>query len=122
MDSKLTKPVEKLKKSATEYADLRIDEVKLKTAKGLSVTLHKLLLTLLFLSIGGMVLTTAAFGLILLIGQMTGNYAVGAFIVAAVLLLLLIILVLLRKKLFINGLIRMFIGLFFEEKDEDEED
>ena len=122
MDSKLTKPVEKLKKSATEYADLRIDEVKLKTAKGLSVTLHKLLLTLLFLSIGGMVLTTAAFGLILLIGQMTGNYALGAFIVAAVLLLLLIILVLLRKKLFINGLIRMFIGLFFEEKDEDEED
>ena len=79
-------------------------------------------MTLLFLSIGGMVLTTAAFGLILLIGQMTGNYAVGAFIVAAVLLLLLIILVLLRKKLFINGLIRMFIGLFFEEKDEDEED
>ena len=122
MDSRLTKPVEKLQKSASEYVDLRIDEVKLKTAKGLSVTLHKLLLTLLFLSIGGMVLTTAAFGLILLIGQMTGNYALGAFIVAAVLLLLLIILVLLRKKLFINGLIRMFIGLFFEEKDEDEED
>ena len=50
------------------------------------------------------------------------NYALGAFLVSAFFLVLLIVLVLLSKKLFINGLVKMFIGLFFEEKDEEEED
>ena len=121
MDSRLTQPVEEFGKSAGEYIDLRIEELKLKTAKGLSVTLHRILLAVLFLSLGGIVLTTAAFG-ILLIGQLMHNYALGAFLVSAFFLVLLIVLVLLRKKLFINGLVKMFIGLFFEEKDEEEED
>ena len=82
MDSRLTQPVEEFGKSAGEYIDLRIDELKLKTAKGLSVTLHRILLAVLFLSLGGILL----------------------------------------PKLFINGLVKMFIGLFFEEKDEEEED
>lgn len=122
MDSRLTKPAEDFGKSAREYIDLRIDELKLKTAKGLSVTLHRLLLTVLFLSLGGLVLTTAAFGCILLIGKLMDNYALGAFIVAAFFLVLLIVLVLLRKKLFINGMVKMFIGLFFEAKDKEDEE
>lgn len=122
MDSRLTQPVEEFGKSAGEYIDLKIEELKLKTAKGLSVTLHRILLAVLFLSLGGIVLTTAAFGCILLIGQLMHNYALGAFLVSAFFLVLLIVLVLLRKKLFINGLVKMFIGLFFEEKDEEEED
>lgn len=122
MDSDLTRPARKLGESASEYVDLKVDELKLKTAKGLSVTLNRILLAVLFLSLGGLVLTTAAFGLILLIGQLTGNYAVGAFIVAAFFLILLILLVLLRKKLFINGLVRMFMGLFFEKESEEEEE
>ena len=120
MDSRLTQPVEEFGESAGEYIDLRIDELKLKTAKGLSV--HRILLAVLFLSLGGIVLTPAAFGCILLIGQLMHNYALGAFLVSAFFLVLLIVLVLLRKKLFINGLVKMFIGLFFEEKDEEEED
>ncbi|MGN0190729.1 MAG: hypothetical protein ACI39U_03655 [Candidatus Cryptobacteroides sp.] len=122
MEDRLIKPAQELGKSTSEYVDLKIDELKLKTARGLSVTLHRILLAVLFLSLGGLVLITAAFGCILLIGQLTGNYAVGAFIVSAFFLVLLILLVLLRKKLFINGLVRMFIGLFFEEKAEEVEE
>ena len=37
--SDFTRPVEDLGQKTTEYIDLRIDELKLKTAKGLSLTL-----------------------------------------------------------------------------------
>ena len=44
-----TRPVEELGKEASEYIDLRIDDLKLTTAKGLSMTLSKLLYMLLVL-------------------------------------------------------------------------
>ena len=116
METDFIKPAEDLGKSVVEYTDMKIDELKLRTAKGLSVTLHKVILTILFLSIGGIVMTAAAFGGILLIGDLIGSYAAGAFIVSAFFLLVLVVLYLLRNKLFINGLVKMFIRLFFEEK------
>ena len=75
--------LEDLGKSATEYADLKIDDLKLRTAKGLSVTLNKIILTILFLTIVGIIITSAAFGGIVLIGKLIGSYAGGAFIVSA---------------------------------------
>lgn len=115
MDRHFSKPAEDLAASATEYIDLKVDEVKLRTAKGLSVTLNSLLLSFTFLSLGSIVLMSIAFGLVLLLGDIIGSYAAGAFIVAAFFLLLIFILFLLRKKLFINGLVKMFVRLFFEE-------
>ena len=38
-----TRPVQDLGKEASDYIDLRIDDLKLRTAKGLSMTLSKLL-------------------------------------------------------------------------------
>ena len=115
MKSDFMNSLEELGKSATEYADLKIDDLKLRTAKGLSVTLNRIILAVLFLSIAGIVLTSAAFGGILLIGKLIGSYAGGAFIVSAFFLLVLIALYLLRDRLFLNSLVKMFIRLFFED-------
>ena len=116
MDSRFTRPAEDFAKSAAEYIDLKVDEVKLRTAKGLSITLNQILLATLFLSLGSIVLMAAAFGGVLLLGDLVGSYAAGAFIVAGVFLLIMGILFQLRKKLFLNGFVRMFINLFFDEE------
>ena len=116
MDREFIRPAEDLGKSIVEYTDLKIDDLKLRTAKGLSVTLNKVILTILFLSIGSIVMMAAAFGGVLLIGDLIGSYAAGAFIVAGFFLLVVLVVYLLRDKMFLGGLVRMFIRLFFEEK------
>ncbi len=117
MDSPLIKSAEELVSGTAEYVNIKIDDLKLRTAKALSVTLDKLLLSIVFLTLGGIVLMALAFGGVLLIGKLLGNYAAGAFIVAAFFLLVMLVLFFLRKKLFLNGLVRMFIGLFFEDEE-----
>lgn len=115
MDTHFTRTAEDFAQRASEYIDLKIDDIKLRTAKGLSITLNRILLAILFLSLSSIVLTASAFGGILLIGDLIGSYAAGAFIVAGIFLLITCVLFLMRKKLFLNGFVRMFIRLFFDE-------
>ena len=117
MESRLTKPAEDLASGTADYVNLKIDELKLRTVKGLSVALNRILLSVLFLTLGSIVLMAASFGTILLIGRLIGNYAAGAFIVAAFFLILIVVLYLLRDRLFINGLVRMFVRLFFDDNE-----
>lgn len=51
MMSEFTKPVEDLGRNTADYVEARIDDLKLRTAKGLSLTLGKLLYMLLVLFI-----------------------------------------------------------------------
>ena len=113
--SDFTRPVEDLGQKTTEYIDLRVDELKLKTAKGLSLTLSKLLYMLLVLFVVSIIMISIAVGGVMWIGEMVGSYAGGAAIVAAFFLLVLGVLVLLRKRLFRNTFVPLFIDLFFEE-------
>ncbi len=117
----LTRPVEELSDSVKEYADLRLDDLKLRTAKGLSLTLSRLLAMILVIFAFSIVLLSLAFGLALLLGKAIGSYAGGAFIVAGFFLLVTIVLVALRKRLFVDSFVKMFIGIFFDEKEEEEE-
>ncbi|MGM9737883.1 MAG: hypothetical protein ACI3ZT_05665 [Candidatus Cryptobacteroides sp.] len=119
MDKEFTRPAEDLGRSAAEYIDLKIDEIKLRTAKGLSVTLNRILLAFVFLCLGSIVMTALAFGGVLLLGDIIGSYSAGAFIVAAFFALLAFLLWLVRKKLFLNGLIQLFVRLFFEDSGEE---
>jgi len=114
--SDFTRPVEDLGQKTTEYIDLRVDELKLKTAKGLSLTLSKLLYMLLVLFVVSIIMISIAVGGVMWIGELVDSYAGGAAIVAAFFLLVLGILVLLRKRLFRNTFVPLFIDLFFEEK------
>ena len=117
MDNNITRSAENLGRDTAEYLDLKIDDIKLRAAKALSITLNRLILTVLFLSIGSIILASLAFGGVLLIGNLIGNYAAGAFIVAGFFLVVLIVLFLLRKKLFLGGLVQLFVRLFFESDD-----
>ena len=119
--SEFSRPVENLSQSAREYLDLRVDDLKLRTAKGLSISLNHLLAMILVLFCAMIVLLALAFGCILLLGQVIGSYALGAFIVAAFFAVLTFVLFRLRSKMFLNGFVKMFIGLFFEEEDEQDE-
>lgn len=121
MKNSFTEPAERLAESAAQYIDLKVDEVKVCTAKGLSIALNRLLVAILLLTLCSIVLMSAAFGGVLLLGDLIGSYAAGAFIVAAIFLVLLIVLFLLRDKLFLNGLVRMFVRLFFEEEGGEDE-
>ena len=117
MDTHFTKTAEDFAQAASEYIDLKIDDLKLRTAKGLSITLNRILLAILFLSLISIILMASAFGFVLLLGDVIGSYVAGAFIVAGVFLLLTAVLFFLRNKLFQNGFVRMFIRLFFEDNN-----
>ena len=114
--SDFTRPVEDFGQKTTEYIDLRVDELKLKTAKGLSLTLSKLLYMLLVLFVVSIIMISIAVGGVMWIGEMVGSFAGGAAIVAAFFLLVLGVLVLLRKRLFRDTFVPLFIDLFFEDK------
>ena len=60
--SEFTKPVEDLGRNTADYVEARIDDLKLRTAKGLSLTLGKLLYMLLVLFIVSVILTALAVG------------------------------------------------------------
>lgn len=113
--AEFTKPVEDLGEKASEYVDLRIDELKLGAVKGLSVTLGKLLYILLVLFVVSVILIAIAFGGVMWIGELIGSYAGGAAIIAGFFLIVLGVLFLLRKKLFRNTFVPLFVNLFFEE-------
>lgn len=121
MENEFRKPAEDLAGSTADYINLKIDEVKLMTAKGLSLTLNRLFLALLFFHLGSIVLTALGFGAILLIGDLVGSYSAGAFIVAGAFLLVIALLWAFRGRLFLNGLIRLFIGIFFSDNDNSDE-
>ena len=106
--------------SRNSLLDLGLDEVKLKTAKGLSIAGQKFLVTILLLSLVNMVLISLAVGVALILGHVLGDYAVGAFIVSGLFLLVALVVFLLRKRLFVNSLVRMFVRIFFEDKADDE--
>ena len=116
MMSESTKPLEDLGKNTADYVEARIDDLKLRTAKGLSLTLGKLLYMLLVLFIVSVILTALAIGGVMWIGELIGSYAAGAGIVAAAFAVILGIVILLRERLFRNTFVPMFIKLFFDEE------
>lgn len=114
------KPVEDLGRDTREYVDIKVDEVKLKVTKGLSISLNHLLSMILLLFTLSIVLLAIAFGCILLLGQWLDSYAGGAFIMAGIFLIVTLVVFLLRKKLFVNGFVKMFAGIFFDNDKEEE--
>lgn len=113
--SEFTKPIEDLGKNASEYVDARIDDLKLRTVKGLSLTLGRLLYMLLVLFIVSVILTALAIGGVMWIGELIGSYAAGAMIVAGVFAILLAVVILLRKRLFRDTFVPILIRIFFDE-------
>jgi uncharacterized membrane protein len=119
--SHFTQPAEDLSRKAREYVDLRVDEVKLSAAKGLSVSLSKLSGMILILGLATVFVLVLSFGLIILVGELIGSYAWAALGTAALLGVALWILIRKREILFRDTFVPLFVGLFFNQDDETKE-
>lgn len=115
-----SKPAEELSREAKEYLDLRLDDIKLRTAKGLSISLSKLVGMLVIVGVALGLLLILSFGLILLLGELTGSYAWSAIGVAVLQGVALWILIRKRDGLFKDTFVPVFIDLLFSDDDEDE--
>jgi len=116
--SRFIQPAEELSDKAKAYIDLRLDEVKLSTAKGLSTAASKLVALLLIVSVATNLILVLAFGLILLLGELVGSYAWAALGVALVLGIAFWLLLRKRDTLFRNTFVPVFMNLFFSGNDD----
>lgn len=113
------KPIEDLVGDIRDYVDLKTDDIKLKATKGLSVSIARVLSTLVLLFVLGLLIITLTVAFVLVIGHLTGNYAIGALIASGIFLVAFIILFAQRKKLFTDSFIEMFVNIFFPEDEQD---
>lgn len=117
--SEFTRPVENLSQDTRNYVDLKIDDLKLRTTKGLSIALNQVLSLLVVVLTAWLFFLALAVGLILLLGQAIGSYAAGALIIAAVFALAAYLLYRKKDTLFLNTFVRLFVKIFFEADEED---
>ena len=118
--NKASENLGRLVQDSKAYADAKIDDVKLKTVKGLSQGSSTLARMLLYFAIGSAMVMALAFAFVLLLGELIGSYALAAFIVAGVLALALVVIFLIRDKLFRDSFVPMFADLFFPKEEEEE--
>lgn len=116
--SDFTKPIEDIASEVKDYVDLQMDDVKLRTVRGLTLTASKLLSLILITGIVSALLLVLSFGLILLLGAWIGSYGGAAMIVAGVLAIILIILLIIKDKPFRGAFVGLFVKMFFDGKDE----
>ena len=115
------KTLAELAQEAREYADLRIDEAKLKTTRGLSTALGQTLAYLLIFAVLSIVLGLLSLALLQWLNSLVGS-PWGTLIVAGVFLLALGALVLNRHKLFKDLFVKLFIDIFYDEEGEGDEE
>ena len=120
MNKEFTAPAEDLAGKGKEYLDARVEDVKLRLVKGLSISVSKLLGLILFLGIVSAFLLVLSFGLILLLAEWWKlSYGVAAVIVAGVLLVGAVCVFAIKDKIFQGSFVRLFVRLFFGgEEDE----
>lgn len=115
-NKKFTAPVDRLARKTTGYVNAQIDNVKLRSVKGLSQGTSAIAGLLLIFIIAGVFVTTVSVAVVLWLGELMGSYAQAAFIMSGVLLLTIVVLILLRKKLFKSNFISMYTDIFFQKE------
>ena len=112
----IDRPLQDLVNDAKTYVGLQADDLKLQITKGLSLSLGQVIALVLAVVSLSIVLLAIGAGCVILLGNWLGNYAIASFIVAGVFAVLTVILFLLKNKLFVNGFVRLFAKIFFEDR------
>ena len=76
--SDFTKPIEDIASELKEYVDVRVDDIRLRAVRGLTITVSKLLSLILILGVTTSLLLALSFGLTLLLGSWIGSYGGAA--------------------------------------------
>ena len=118
--NRFTAPVDRLVHETTGYVNAQLDNVKLRSVKGLSLGTSAVASLLVIFIIVGALVTTLSFAIVLWLGELMGSYALAAFIMSGVLLLAIVVLVLLRKQLFKSSFISMYTDIFFQKESKPE--
>lgn len=117
--SQFTEPIENLFQDSKLYFDKQLDNVKLRTVKGLSQSVSAIGRLLLIFAVASVCLLTLSFAFVMWLGELLDSYALGAFIVAGVLLVATVVLLLVREKLFKNSFIPLFEGIITPGREND---
>ncbi len=121
MESSQKNPLEDLFSSIKSYMDLRLDESKLILAENLAKIFSRIIFFLLIFILMGIVLGILAAALSTWLGDLMGNPLLGMLATSGIFLLAVLILYLFRNRFLINGPLRMFIKMFFEDKNNGQE-
>lgn len=116
--SKFTQPVQDVVQGAGGYLDAQINNIKLRTVKGLSKGTGALASLLLISAFVSVFLLALSFALVMWIGEVLGSYALAGAIVAGGLFVVLLVIILLRKRMFKNSFIGMYEAVLFDKPDE----
>lgn len=114
--NRFTAPVDRLAHETTGYVNAQIDNVKLRSVKGLSQGTSAVAGLLVIFIVAGALVTILSFATVLWIGELIGSITIAAFIMAGVLLIFLVALLLLRKHLFKSSFINMYADIFFQKE------
>lgn len=107
-------PFENLSSETKEYLELKAEDLKLGAVEGLSVGLGRIFALVLILLVLMVAFIAFTFGFVLLLGDLTGSYAAGAFIMGGIQIVLIGVLFMLRKKLFVNMFIKLLISIIYD--------
>ena len=111
------KSLSELAQEAREYADLRLDEAKLKATRGLSTALGQTLAYLLIIAVLAIALGLLALALLQWLNGLLGA-PWGTLIVAGVFLIALAILWAARGRFFKDLFVKLFIDVFYDPEEE----
>lgn len=101
---------------AKRYADLKTDELKLKTTRGLSAALGQTLAYLLIFVVASVTFGLLSYALLQWLNTLVGT-PWGTLIVSGFSLIILIVLFCFRKKLFKDLFVKLFIDVFYDRPD-----
>lgn len=105
---------DELYSSLKEYLDLRINEGKLSLTESLAVLFSRLIVFILTVITGAVAFGFFAFAFSQWIGSLIGSQALGALITGGIFLIVVIILIVFRNKLFTDSMVKLLIGMFFK--------
>lgn len=111
---------EDLASEAKNYADLRIDELKLKATSGLSLALGQILSMLLVVAVLVMVAGLLAYAALQWLNSALGA-PWGTLIVCFVFIVILAVLMAFRKKMFRNMFVKLFIDVFYDPEEDEQQ-